>query len=110
MARVWGRLPKDSSRPFAWLLNISTRPFNWFNAIGARMQGMVFTYQRIGKLFDGVYASLRRQVDSIKNEEWERGMYYPTHWDANFSDFMTLEKLFHYPVIHFNFHRNQISR
>ncbi len=109
MARIWGRLPKGSSKPFAWLLDISTGPFNWFNALGARMQGKVFTYQRIGNLYDRVYASLMTKVASINNEEWERGMYYPTKWDSNFSEFMTLEKLFHYPVIHFNFHRNQLS-
>lgn len=108
MARLWGRLPKGSSKPFAWLLNISTGPFNWFNALGARMQGKVFTYQRIGKLCDSVCASLLKKVASIQDEEWEHGMYYPTQWDGNFSDFMTLEKIFRYPVIHFNFHRNQI--
>src|SRR6187397_2111375 len=43
LARVWGRLPKGSSRWFAWLLNALTGPFNWFNAIGARGQGKVFT-------------------------------------------------------------------
>lgn len=43
MARVWGRLPKGSSKPFAGLLNAFTRPFNWVNALGARMQGKVFT-------------------------------------------------------------------
>jgi len=50
-----------------------------------------------------------KKAASIKDGEWERGMYYPTRWDANFSEFMTLEKLFHYPVIHFNFHRDQIA-
>ena len=34
MARLWGRLPKGSSKWFAWLLNASTGPFNWFNALG----------------------------------------------------------------------------
>lgn len=110
MARVWGHLPRGFSKPFAWLLNACTAPFNWFNAQGARMQGRVFTYTRIGNLYDRVYASLLKKVDSIKHEEWERGMYYPTRWDSNFSEFMTLEKLFHYPVIHFKFHVNQISR
>ena len=109
MTRMWGRLPKSSSKPFAALLNASTRPFNWVNAWGARMQGKVFTYQRLGKIYDWVYRSLMKQVRSIKAEEWQRGMYYPTRWDSNFSEFMTLEKLFHYPVIHFNFHRGQIS-
>src|SRR5689334_10054216 len=49
MARLWGRLPKASSKSFAWLLNAITGPFNWVNALGARGQGKVFTYKRIGK-------------------------------------------------------------
>ena len=74
------------------------------------MQGKVFTHKRIGSLFDRVYASLLRKVASIEDEEWEHGMYYPTRWDSNFDEFMTIEKLFRYPIIHFNFHLNQISR
>jgi hypothetical protein len=110
MTRLWGWLPKGSSKPFAWLLNISTGPFNWFNALGARMQGKFFTYQRIGKIYDQAHFSLLRKINSIKNEEWGHGMYYPTKWDSNFDEFMTLEKLFYYPVTHFNFHLTQISR
>jgi hypothetical protein len=110
MARLWGRLPKGSSKWFAWLLNALTGPFNWFNALGARGQGKVFTRQRIGNIFDRAYFSLSKKINSIKDEEWERGMYYPTKWDSNFDEFMTLEKLFHYPVTHFNFHLTQISR
>jgi len=110
MARLWGRLPKASSKPFAWLLNVSTRPFNWFNALGARGQGRVFTYRRIGKIYDRAYFSLLKKINSIKDNEWEHGMYYPTKWDPNFDEFMTLEKLFHYPVTHFNFHLAQIAR
>ena len=59
---------------------------------------------------DRIYFSLLRQVDSIKDDEWQHGMYYPTKWDSNFDEFMTLEKLFHYPVIHFNIHLKQIAR
>lgn len=109
MARLWGRLPKGSSKWFAQLLNAITGPFNWFNAIGARMQGKFFTYKRSAKLYDRVYFSLLKQVDTIAEDEWEHGMYYPKKWDANFDEFMTLEKLFHYPIIHFNFHLNQIA-
>lgn len=110
LARLWGRMPKDSSKWFAWLLNAFTGPFNWINAIGARGQGKVFTHHRIGKIYDRAYFSLLRKIDSIQADEWERGMYYPVKWDSNFDEFMTLEKLFHYPVIHFNFHLNQIAR
>ena len=70
----------------------------------------MFTYQRLGKIYDRTYFSLLRRLDSIKDNEWQHGMYYPTKWDSNFDEFMTLEKLFHYPVIHFNFHLNQIAR
>ena len=110
LARLWGRLPKGSSKWFAWLLNALTGPFNWLNALGARGQGKVFTYQRVGKIYDRAYFSLLRKIDSIQDDEWERGMYYPTKWDSNFDEFMTLERLFHYPVTHFNFHLKQISR
>jgi len=110
MARLWGRLPRGSSKWFAWLLNVFTGPFNWFNALGARGQGKFFTHQRIGEIYDRAYFSLLKKIDSIKEDEWERGMYYPTKWDPNFDEFMTLEKLFQYPVTHFNFHLTQISR
>jgi hypothetical protein len=110
MARLWGRFPKGSSKWFARLLNAFTGPFNWFNALGARGQGTVFTYQRIRTIYDRVYFSLLRKINSIKDDEWETGMYYPTRWDSNFDEFMTLKKLFYYPVTHFNFHLTQISR
>jgi len=110
MARIWGKLPKGSSKWFAWLLNAFADPFNWINALGARGQGKVFTQKRVGKIYDRVYYSLLKKVGSIKDDEWEHGMYYPTKWDPNFDEFMTLEKLFHYPVIHFNFHLEQIAR
>jgi hypothetical protein len=109
MARLWGRLPKGSSKWFAWLLNAFTGPFNWFNAWGARGQGKVFAKSRIGNVYDRSYFSLLKKVNSIKDNEWQHGMYYPTKWDSNFDEFMTLEKLFHYPVTHLNFHLKQIA-
>jgi hypothetical protein len=70
----------------------------------------VFTRQRIGSIYDRVYFSLVKKISSIGDEEWEHGMYYPTKWDSDFDEFMTLEKLFRYPVKHFNFHLTQIAR
>ena len=109
MAWLWGKLPKSSSKLFAWLLNALTTPFNWFNALGARMQGKIFTRKRVGDIFDLAYFSLLKKVDSLKEHEWKNGMYYPVKWDFNFSEFMTLEKLFLYPVLHFKFHLTQIA-
>lgn len=109
MARLWGRLPKRSSKWFAWVLNAVTGPFNLVNELGARGQGKIFTRNRIGRIYDRAYRSLLSKAASIRADEWEQGMYYPTKWDSNFDEFMTLEKLFHYPVIHFNFHLTQIE-
>jgi len=109
MARLCGRLPKDSSKWFALLLNSFTGVFNWFNLLGARGQGKVFTYQRIKKIYESVHFSLLKKISSIEDDEWEHGMYYPTKWDSNFDEFMTLEKLFRYPISHFNFHLKQIA-
>jgi hypothetical protein len=110
LTRLWGRLPRGSSKWFAWLLNALTVPFNWINALGARGQGKVFTYQRLGEIYDRTHFSLLKKIDSIKDHEWDRGMYYPMNWDPNFDEFMSLEKLFHYPVKHFHIHLNQLSR
>ena len=77
MARVWDRLPKFSSTRFAWLPNLFTGPFKWFNELGARAQGKFFTQKRIGNIYDRVYFSLVGKLNSIRDEEWERGMYYP---------------------------------
>ncbi|HLO17123.1 MAG TPA: DinB family protein [Anaerolineales bacterium] len=110
MTRLWGYLPRWTSRLFAALLNAGTVPFNWVNALGARMQARVFTYQRLAKLYDRAHFSVLKQIDSINDREWTRGMYYPTKWDSNFNDFMTVRELFHYEIRHFNFHLKQIMK
>jgi len=110
MAKVWGKYPPDSSKPFAALLNALTKPFNWINELGARFQSKIFTYRRLGILFDRYYDRLTLKASRIKPEEWDQGMHYPTRWDPNFSDFMTLEKLFHYVAAHTRFHMGQISK
>jgi hypothetical protein len=110
MVRLWGHLPKWTSKIFASTLNAFTTPFNWVNAHGARLQARVFTYQRIGRVYDWVHFSLTKQLEGIKDEEWERGMHYPSRWDPYFHDFMTIRELFHYPIRHFIFHMEQLSR
>jgi hypothetical protein len=109
LARAWGRLPRSSSRWFAWLLNSVSRPFNWINAWGARLQGSLLTRRRLGIWFDHFHGALMRQLDALPDEEWEKGMYYPRGWDSDFDEFMTVEKLAHYPITHFNFHLGQIA-
>ncbi len=110
LTRLWGRLPKDYSRPFARMLDRFTGPFNRVNAFGARAQGRLFAPDRLAAVYDRAERWLLKKAASIGDAEWERGMYYPTRWDSNFSEFMTVEELFRYPVTHFNFHLGQIAR
>jgi len=110
MTRLWGRFPRWTSKIFASTLNAFTSPFNWVNAFGARLQARALTHQRIGRVYDWVHFSLMRQLDGTEDEEWERGMHYPTRWDPNFHDFMTIRELFRYPITHFNFHMEQLAR
>ncbi len=110
MVRFFGRLPKSYSKLFARILNSLTGFFNWINAIGARGGGRMYRGRIVGKKFDKVYFSLLRRINSIPEDEWQRGMYYPTKWDALFKEYMTLEDVFHYPIIHYKFHLKQISK
>src|SRR5215216_8079099 len=73
MARLWGKLPIGSSKWFSSFLNAFTGFFNWFNALGARGQGKVFTYRRIGKIYDHAYFSLLKKINFIKDDEWVHG-------------------------------------
>ncbi len=110
MARFWGRLPRSAFKPFAWLLDAFTGLFNWVNALGPRGAGRVFTRARLLKRYDRVHQIALKMIDSMSDEEWARGMYYPARWDPLFSGYMTIEQVFRYPAIHFHFHAQQIAR
>ena len=109
LAKFFSHLPKGYSRAFAWMLNAMTAPFNWINAAGVRGGGRIYNGKKIGRKFDKVMDGLLKKLTGVKDNEWQSGMYYPTKWDALFSEFMTIEKLFQYPVTHFRFHIKQIS-
>jgi hypothetical protein len=110
LVRFFGRLPRSYSKLFARILNGLTGFFNWINGLGARGGGRIYRGERISKKFNKVIFSLLRRLDAIPEKEWQRGMYYPTRWDALFKEYMTLEDVFLYPVIHFKFHLKQISK
>jgi len=109
LAKFFGHLPKFYSQVFAGILNSMTWFFNRVNQAGARSGGRLYSRQSIGYKFDKTINGLIKKSAAIEEREWQSGMYYPTKWDSLFSRFMTLEKLFHYPVIHMQFHLDQIK-
>ncbi len=110
LVRFWARLPKGFSKVFASILNAFTGPFNWVNGIGARGGGRFFRGKRLGRRFDKTYASMLRKLNSVKDDEWRRGMYFPEKWGGLFKKYMTLEDVFRFPTVHFRFHLDQIAR
>ena len=109
LIRVFGRFPDRYSKLIAGFLNFGTVVFNWFNAFGARVGGRIYSRQRIGVQFDRTYRRILKLLGSISQDEWQLGMYYPTEWDPLFSEYMTLDDLFHFPTNHYQYHLEQIT-
>ena len=105
----WTRLPKSFSKLFAGILNFFTDAFERIDILGPHIGAKVFPYKSIGEKYDRVYFSILKKLDSIKKDDWQRGMYYPTKWDPLFSEYMTVEAVFHYMTSHFNYHLKQLS-
>ena len=109
LVRLFGRLPRQWSKPFAALLNLSTPIFNRINAIGPHLGGRLYHGDRLDEKYDRVHARILQLLDAIPDGEMQRGMYYPDKWDGLFHRYMTLADLSLYPTIHFRFHRNQLT-
>ena len=109
LIKFFNRLPKSVSKVFADFLNFITPLFNFVNAIGARGGAKVFTGKRLKSKTETVFSTLLNSVASIKESDWQKGMYYPTKWDGLFDEYMTMEKLFRYPTKHFKFHLKQLT-
>ena len=106
--RLFGSVPSAWSRRFAVLLDASTPFFNRVNAVGPRLGARIYRGEALGRKFDRVHTAIGKKLDSIRDEEWARGMYYPTHWDPRFGEYVTLEELFRYPIVHFEHHGAQL--
>ncbi len=106
---VLRRLPRPVSQLFARLLNSATVPFNWINAAGPALVGTRFTRRALGATFDRVHAHVLRRIDAIREADLELGMYYPDRWEPLFQDYMTLEDILRYPVLHVRSHLQHIN-
>jgi hypothetical protein len=109
MIRVWSRRSPRASRAFARALDASTPFFNWINALGPRVGAVVYGRRRLGRKYDRVHEAIVRRLDSVHDDEWQTGMYYPRRWDPTFGEFMTYNDLFRYPVKHFSRHLRHLS-
>lgn len=109
LVRVFDRLPPGFGRTYARLLNAGTRPFDAVNFLGSCLGGNTLSPHRMTAMFDHVIAKLHQRLAAETDADLERGMYYPTHWDPFFEEYMTLADVYRFPTQHFDFHQRQLT-
>lgn len=109
LVRLFGRLPDPFSRAFAAVLNAGTRPFHQINYLGAVGGALVFHGPRLTKEMDRTIDRLHRRLDAESDAALARGMHFPVGWDPFFRDEMTLEEVYRYGTLHYDFHRAQLT-
>jgi hypothetical protein len=106
---IMSRAPERVQRGFAATLDAATRPFNLVNYWGSRFGGRVLSLDRMARWSDGVINSLQRSLDAETETSLRRDMVFPTRWDPYFKPQMTRQDLYHYPTLHFDHHRRQLT-
>ena len=109
LVKIVSRLPTPVRRRFAALLNAGTRPFDQISYWGSRAGGRALTPRRMLRWFDGVVFSLHRDLDHESQAALQRRMAFPSRWDPHFADWMRLADAYHYPTLHFDHHKRQLS-
>jgi hypothetical protein len=109
LVKIVSRLPTPVRRGFAALLNTGTRPFDQINYWGSRAGGRALTPRRMLRWFDRVVSSLHRHLDHESRATLQRCMAFPSRWDPYFADWMSLADAYHYPTLHFDHHKRQLT-
>ncbi|MGY1948956.1 DinB family protein [Nocardia asiatica] len=109
LVRLFGRLPPRISAIYARLLNAGTAPFHAVNYLGSCAAALVYNRRRMTGKCDRVIAALQRKLASEPEANFALAMSFPTRWDPLFTEVMTLQDVYRYPVRHFDFHARQLS-
>jgi DinB superfamily len=109
LVKTLSRLPPGVSRGFAAALNAATKPFHHVNFVGSVGGARVVGHERMERLMDRVVASLQRSLSRASEESLDRGMHFPVGWDPYFTDYMTVEEVYHYATQHYDHHRRQLT-
>jgi hypothetical protein len=109
LVRLVSRLPAPAGRAFAAVLNAGTRPFDVVNYWGSRAAATVFNRRRMARKLAKTIAALTRQLDRETPASLARSMPFPDRWDPFFQPVMSLNDVYAYPTLHFDFHAKQLS-
>ncbi len=109
MVHVISRLPTPVGKAFAAVLNAGTRPFDAVNYWGSRAAALVYNKHRMGRKLDKTIAAITRLLERESTRSLTRAMPFPDRWDPFFAPTMTLNNVYAYPTLHFDFHAGQLS-
>ncbi len=109
IVHVISRLPRPVGSAFAAVLNAGTRPFDVVNYWGSRAASLVYNRQRMGRKFDKTIIAIARRLQRESPASLSRSMPFPDRWDPFFAPSMTLNNVYAYPTLHFDFHARQLT-
>ena len=103
------KLPAGAQRSFAAALDAATGPFDRINYWGSRAGGRLLSPARMTAWLNRVINSLHRHLDRESAAALRASMAFPTRWDPHFAERMSLADVYHYPTLHFDHHRRQLT-
>jgi hypothetical protein len=109
LVRTVSRLPEPVGKVFAAVLNAGTRPFDVVNYWGSRAASLVYDRRRMVRKLEKTIASLSRHLERETRGTLSSSMPVPDRWDPFFASLMTLNDVYAYPTLHFDFHARQLS-
>jgi len=63
----------------------------------------------MNKTFDLVVAHFVTSLEKDPDSQLRRGMHFPVGWDPYFQEYMTIEDVYHYATLHYDYHRRQLT-
>lgn len=109
MVHVVSRLPQPVGKAFAAVLNAGTRPFDVVNYWGSRAAALVYNRGRMGRKLGKTITAISRRLERESTKSLARAMPFPDRWDPFFAPTMTLNDVYAYPTLHFDFHARQLT-
>ena len=86
---------------------IPAGPFNWLNSYRTKRGARNLDKAGLAEKYDQAHSRTLAALESVKNEEWDFGIEYPS-WDPMLSGYVTMLRLFQYIRLHFDAHAEEI--
>jgi hypothetical protein len=104
-------LPSDVwlIRNLKWIPKFPAGTFNRLNVIFTRRGARNTTHESLAEAYEQAHAKALTCLESIHDDEWNLGTTYPD-WEPLLSDYVTIERLFHYLSLHFESHADDIRQ